>query len=1280
MRGFRIRQNVPVRGLFADIYAERADASLVIEMKRRSKFTTKELRATALRQARGYAKTLKPRYVGISDGQRLMLQYKGRICTHQLVEGAILQPARSTPCPLDLGADYFTYRDFPKKQRAQYRLVENSIIERQSPIDLEAFLVDKSLDVLFVAGDPGAGKTTFGWQLADSAKWDPLWLNASLLQNDPIETLREAKNRLTGFTGDISIFLRTLQAYRQRPRQKLTGVIVDAVDEWERVHQTLPILLGFAKSLKLKVIVLGRPQTIDFLIDDDRTLQGFAFVRRELPVFNDEEWARAEEKYIADYNLRSRFEGRAKAMSVVPEMMALIASAYEDGPIDPDLTEPRLYEAYRQRKAARLAPKTHRTPDGIQVEIYSVAEAMLEADRVSLEYRHARRASTLVDDLIVEGVLRNDGKGRFAHVRFRFGRIRDDLLRETSPNELFAKPIVGRSALTYVALNNESVRREYIRLSLDESNLEAVCLVRERDWWRDLGAMPSRAIRQPYVILGYAREKLREYPDLLSLAGADPAGLRLATIHRVETPLPLWRTWLASALDEEALHDITDLTLTLLRSNKVPLADALEAVTIIRARLFMDRLSAKEVHGFWPLVAEISRSLSPRDARRLLRRMIPPFAIAHSSINMIQHFYPGLEYSREMLAVVDELRKRCSARSFEAWASALLLNAHVTEWAPFNGKEPVGSDNDNAWLMDAIVPAMTTLLNGKTNAAVRLLSSYRISRLHPAFRLRGYIYAAPISTFGTLRRRMMSWRRMRSSGIPPLSDALDSRANESPIIAELGLDDALKRFSQPLNKAQVIAFHRRLAKGDAQAMRQATAFVSLPDFKYRDMFRTDFFHHLDWATKRPVAAARLVAAALRGGYDDLDLVRSRGHGKVFALAFTDPRVRKALDSVPGIADILAQYLHDAPGGAQAAFAMPLYGATREPGKRSIIRWAHKFPLGAAVEVLRRGLDDDAIIPEESSVDGDVNDDVPQSNSLHSDAWFGLVMCHQRWPSEFFHKLDVDLITMAKRFVSPVGMAATVIPLHRYASEYREDTRVSRAVIERLFLMGGAGGPKLRGFIASHLASFYGMMAPDERCEFWRLFWDTKTVAEGALGLALAHVDDQDALGRALRLATESPHRSSMAWTIYQSVGGKDHQLTATELEIVSALLENPDQETLLKLSYAAAELSKHDSVAATRLLLRVAQRTAETGFILYGAHLMQYDWSETSLANLEAAVASVAASRTESYAIVEIVVSGLSAKTEASDAGRISAAFEALIANHEYVREAYFRWRSDMSK
>jgi hypothetical protein len=1278
-RNFNVRQDVPVGDGYADIYGERDDVQIVIEMKRRDKFHTRGLRDLAKKQAQRYAKVLKPLYVGVSDGQTLHLFFEGKRCVHQLVGGMLLDKSITAPCPLDVGAHYDVFRTFPQRQREEYRSTDPSVVTRKVIFDIATFVHDKEVDAAMVAGEPGAGKTTYAWQLVDSKIWDPLWLDASLLGNNPVQTLNEARERLTGYTGDLGSFLSTLNAYRTRHNELPSGIVVDGLDEWSDAHATLPALLRLAKSVGLKVLILGRTRTVEALMNGTPMLKPFRMQRYDLATFDEDEQARAETRYIVTHGLSSGFTGRAKDMSALPEMMALIAEAYENEAIDPEVTEEDVYRRYRRKKCAAIT-RDGTTFEAAQEAIDAIAHSMLEHDSVNLLYPVARQASPLVDQLLREGILRADGDERQRHVRFRFGRVRDDALYEMPTDALFSKAIVGRSALTYAALREPEKRDQFIRCSLMESDVEAVCLVREYGWWTELAKAPPSLVKRPFVLLAYAREKLREFPELLSLGGADPDALRLASVHGVDAPVAVWRTWLGIAIDEQQLHDISRVTAAMLKAGTLPLAEAIEATHIIRSRLFQGSRDVNEGPEFWHLTDEVCQRLSVREARRLLYAILPRHAIARSNVGQMLTFYHGISYPHDMITAVDGVRARSSPQVFEAWASALLLLAMTEEWPGFRGREGSGGDRDNAWLAQAIVPSMQTMLGSDQARAVRLLVNYRISRLHPAFRLRAYIAAAPIAALDSIPETMLAWRSDRSTGIPALYEALDARAIESPIIQEHGLDDALKRFEQPLNHTQAKTFHKRLAARDPVATRQAFAFVSRPDFPSRDMFQVDFFDHLDWTQKRPVVATKLLLAALHSGYDHFSLMRSRGYSDVMALALTNQRIRKMLSVVPGIADAMADVFYSAPPAVCEAQAISLYDNAGERGKRSIMRRSHELSIGTAVDVLRRGLNDDALIPDACSSDDDIRDGGVSFDSFHNDVWCALIMCSQKWPQAFFHKLSADILQCARRWTSPVSVAATVQPVKRYGAEFSDGRTLWNEIIEYYLDIGRSTGPKLRALAAEQAAAFYGVLTDAQRELFFGVFRNTKTVATASVHVARLNPDSEVAVERALNEARSNSRRSAIAWLLWQEMHGPPRDFTQFDERLVETLLAHSDEKTLQHLSHFAISKSQVDAASGTALLLRISNRSVTTGTTIHAVFDMRYDWSRVGVADLSAAVALISAADNVGMANIEIIVSGLCAKTDPVDVAAVASAFVSLIAKFDHIREAFAGWRSSVSR
>lgn len=1292
-RGFIVRQDVVVPGAGrrnsglgigrVDIFAERGDIGLIVEMKRPTMFRTKRQRDKARGQAWRYADRLRPLLVATSDGETLILERDGQEYVHQLVGGLLLtQDERASP--LDLGADYPTFLAFPRRQRLGYVCDTDATIDRDPIFNLRAFLDASDANAVFVAGEAGAGKTTYARQLALAALWDPLWLDGAAI-DDPREALERSVRDLTGFTGDLRTFLETLQGYRRRDGRAPCGIIVDALDEWSNAQQHLPSFVRFASELGFKIVCFGRGRSVDSLFVNERLTNGTKLQRHDLLPFTDGERDRAEQKYVEQYDLRSGFAGRAKEMSRLPEMMAMISESYAGEPINPDLTERELYDRYRRKKCDDGARRANTEPERIQTDIDAVALAMLDADSVVLTFGAAASAAANLDALLLAGVLRKEGDQRRARVRFRFGRFRDDALSDRPIAGLFTQSIVGRSALDYVAATDAAIRRQYMRLAVADNVLDALFFTRETGWWHDFAdAVPADITeRERSLVLGYAGAKLADVPNLLVMFAADPHAPRYAYVHRVNVPRSTWYGWLNNATGSEELHDVLALTRLLFAEQGLTLDDAIGAINVARERLLGDRGYADEGHTFWPLVGAICERLDAVAARRFLRRTIPTFALVHSSSGQVgtNHYY-GVRYASDMLKSVESIRARSSAAAFEAWASATLLRAYAIEWREYvlDGRELAGSAattghyNDNGWVLDAILPAMRAIAAQGLSFS-RRLRNYATSRLHPAFRLRAMILAAPILDLEEQQETMLRWRRDPSTGIPPVADALDARASESATMREQALDDALARFGMPLSAAQADAFHERLARGSRRAARQAEQFLANPQFHATDLFNVDFFDRMGWARRRPVLAARLLRIAILSGYDRFRLSMQGGYREVMRLATTHSRLQRILSDLPGMADEFATSLRSAPPAARARCTEPLYGRAGLGGKRDIIRWAHELPRNGALRIMRRGLEEDATSPEVWGGDEDLDRGGIPNQTFHDDLWFALVMCQQRWSTRWFRDLGVDLVERARRFQSPVAIAATVRPIGRYVVEIQNDLSAMGRAIDFLLDVGVRGGDNLQAIVSKTLSPLYPGMTDTQRERFFVQFERTATVAVASMFVARNKPDDCGALDRALHHSRSNPHRDQIAGTIWREIHRNTRALTPIESAIVEELVTHADEGTLRELEHVASSVSKSEPAPATSLLLRVVGRALAISVHLWEPYEMQYDWSGVSTEELQASARAATDAGNASWVEVHIIASGLASRTTGSDSASVRVTFEALSDRYDAAREQYTRWR-----
>ncbi len=1290
-RGFTVRQDVPVPGAGrkkpglgigrVDIFAERGDIRLIVEMKRPDRFRTDGQRGKARDQARRYADNASPLFVATSDGDTLVLEHGGQRYIHQIVGGLLLAPD-DRESPLDLGADYRMFMAFPALQRLGYVSQADATIVREPIFDLREFVASLECEAILVAGEAGAGKTTYARQLAAATEWDPLWLDGGAI-DDPREEIERVIKDVTGFTGGLCTFLETLQSYRKRDCRPPCAIIVDALDEWPSAQRHLPGFIKFAGGLGIKVVCFGRGRSVESLLQNER-LASNTIRRSDLLQFTDDERDRAEREYVRLHDLRSGFLGRAKEMARLPEMMAMISEAYTGEAVNPDLTERELYDRYRRKKSGDVARRANTEPERIQTEIDAVALATLDADSVVLPFAAADADAANLDGLLLSGVLRKEGAQRNARVRFRFGRIRDDALANQPVADLFARPIVGHSALEYAAATDLAVRSEYLRLAVADNVLNALFLTRETGWWNEFAdAVPADiAPRERSLVLGYAGHHLADVPQLLVKLADDRYAPRYAFHRGITVSRQMWRVWLDRATDRETLHDVLALTRRMFTDGTISLSDAIAAVNLAQERVIGKHGFEDEGHTFWPLVREICERLDIVAARAFLRKTIPTFAIANSSGGQFGGtHYRGVSYAQDMLKCLDSVRSRSSSTAFEAWASATLLRAYVIEWKKcgFGGREIAGSASmmgrysDNGWALDTVIPAMQTIASTGRDFS-RRMRKYETSLLHPAFRLRAMILASPIAELEAMPETTVRWRRDRSTGIPSLAEALDARAAESASMREQSLEDALDRFGMPLSAAQADAFHERLASGNRLAAKQAERFLADPQFRAQDLFNVEFFGRMKWAKRKPLLAAKLLRIAILSGYDRLMLSMQGAYGEIVRLAATRPRMHRILADVPGIEDDLASSLRTMPAATRARLTEGFYDAAGPKGRREIIRWIHEVPREVALRILRRALEEDAATAEVWGDARDLEHDRVPTETCHDDVWFGIVMCQQRWPKNWFGDLSVDLLERARKFESPVAIAATVRPISKYVVEIQNDRAAMERAIEFLLDAGTKGGDNLRDVASGTLSGLYPGMTTAQRERFFVGYDLTDTVATASMYIARGKPDDAAAVERALAHARSNPKRSQIAGTIWREIHGRQRTLTPVDDAIIDELVAHADEPTARELAHVASSLSKSDPPNATLLLLRVVRRTLVIGAQLFQPYEMEYDWSDVQTEDLLAAASSATAGIAGPVE-VEIVATGLASRTGGDETAAIKRAFDGLSAQYDVAREQFTRWR-----
>jgi len=629
-----------------------------------------------------------------------------------------------------------------------------------------------------------------------------------------------------------------------------------------------------------------------------------------------------------------------------------------------------------------------------------------------------------------------------------------------------------------------------------------------------------------------------------------------------------------------------------------------------------------------------------------------------------------------MIEAVGELRRVLSPRAFEAWASVTLLRAYMQEysrWGGFRGAELSGSGTENAWVTDVIVPSMREAL--LASDPTERLTRYKVSRLHPAFRLRAIIACVPIHVLESLPDTMMAWRQMENPGIPSLSDSLENRAAESELISEQGLNDAFTRFGRPLSEVHSKLLHRRIAQGNRKAITAARSFLSDPQFVQADHLFTRFLAQLDWTLQRPRLAVELLAIAVRAGYPLIFLGSLNDYRNLFDLMLRYAKLRNIVAGIDGFADQFAYALRDSGPLLRRRQTLQVYKDATTEGRRQILFWVHELPLSLALTIIRQAFTEDH--PTETS-----DSNVPDKHGLpdkgfHAVLWSALIYCSQAWRRRWFHLLGCDLVERALAFCSPVDVAATIVPLCNYAIEFRLETDKVSRVINHMIDRGELASPRLRAYIAAHTTSLCPAMTPVQLNRYLKVYADTAEAVQIAFDLVRQRGLPAD-VSRLLDQAEKHGDRSLIAAILWRDLRKSRRELSDLEFRVIDRLIANADIEVVRRLVLVAIELSHASAGAGTKLLMKILRRALAVNAHLAEPYQLQYAWHAVSEQSVLDFAAEVSASQAAGWLLIKIAAEALSAR--GIDLVRTRRACEVLVNAHEGARDAFNRWRMSVSQ
>ena len=1316
--GLACENNVPVKikgerkTKFADTVVYRDGCPfIVLEVKKSSEFDTRAQREKAHSQGLlRYAGVLGTRYVGSTDGTILFLYDREtqRTVTSELRPGCVLDLGQPVD-PLDFHLG-FTAGDYDKfghfVRESSISPTQNALrVLRQSAFNEVGFL-KSSDDIAFIEGEAHAGKSTYAAQLSSFQGWDAIPLDAGSLSGQSFdEKLSSLISIATGQNGHPAWAFLAALAERRRVADRPIVFLIDALDEWTLpVNDIIAQVADFAANAKRigsKVVIFSRPVRSAIIRDDRRISDVFATSSVTLGLFDEFEQAEAERQYFDYYCISGTLSGRARSMCALPGMLAATAEAYAgENFVDPDLTEPKLYAKYRGKKAEAIAKRGRIGATEADATIDLAAWEMLRRDAVELtasELIAAGASGSEIDELESEGVivsLVHDILPAYRRYRFRFGRVRDDAVTRSRLHgalESFIEEqwtsVVGGSALEYAAATDSRVRDALLRWLVQHDQVSASHFCVSRGWYTELEAISKEMQLPSDVTDRIVRSGIRAlygYPLLFQIAVHNDPGL-VALFAATEPVLPEESLWNALRERSDAVEDLSPfirLTTRMIEAGRLSPKDATPVVDAASARRQSRTHFEQDGDEYWQLVTKLIERLHQRDAGRLLRQVLPVIAIAHGTAHlgdspMQMDFFPGISPSSEIKRTVEALQKRMTPRSFLCWAFATLLIAHDADLRKFSGRyrgsELSGSGQlganyaDNAWLLRFCIPIYRAILAEKTleSSARRLISLPPYSRLHSSFRARALILCAPIEAL-EMAHQTLGRLMGRNGGVPALQDAINCRSVESDLLGEIAALRSLRLYRTLTSAQQSIWLQRRIADGDKKAFRIAKRLVRRAEFRQFDMFGSEFFSQMHWATKKPNNALDLIVAAVDSGYSVSALERSSHVVQTLKIALECGIRLRSLRSRKEFRDILARLLPST--SAFSRFAARFYAEAERDGKRAILLHVHDLPLNECAEVLNAAF---AEIPlRKRSV---------RPAGADSVVFASLRMSIDKHKDELLDRMGFDVVAATRAAVDCEAARAALAVLDAVTRRAQKDKRFVRRTISAAFHLARTFNSCMEP-ASEVLDGLWPLLTIKEQLRFWNLLDVAKGGVARAFKLYLRTPSDTTSRDRAIKcIRTASPDvRSYSAWLLYQWLQPKGGLAWSQHTErLVECMIEHSEQETARNVILLLEAVAKHTSEAfATEKLWHLIRKSIEGTFPIWGAYKFPFNYSTIALPELAAVARSLSSLpvSADRYFAVSFICEALLEYLQPRDAELVRTAFTHL-GKWEQAINAFRQWR-----
>ena len=412
----------------------------IIEVKRPAKFNTPELEQKASDQVTKYARSEGCRNVAWTDGTTFVSR---DLITEEEVRGDLFSfahgihgwEARQAPTFLRPQWTFGEYLEYPTRQRDLHvRLVPPEyFIERTLPNGPLSRILSSAATLHVIYGECDVGKSTLARAIADNDLWNAIYLEPILFASDIESAISSEIATLYGRSTPVQAFIERVHEVSVEQGGKPFGIVLDGFDEWTSMPGghvgALQTLLQRAAQLKIKIVVFSRPTRRSQL--SLPALRGFMAgeMAGELGEMNDAELDVTVGLWFRRKGIGGVLAGKAREICRNPGICWLVVETYEkQSHVDPDLTEPKLYDSYRERIADKLEGHGRLPKSSFNRAISRLAREMLEREHFAVPHDVAATcagSADVLDLLIGEGVLQTAANHELAPIRFRHGQFRN---------------------------------------------------------------------------------------------------------------------------------------------------------------------------------------------------------------------------------------------------------------------------------------------------------------------------------------------------------------------------------------------------------------------------------------------------------------------------------------------------------------------------------------------------------------------------------------------------------------------------------------------------------------------------------------------------------------------------------------------------------------------------------------------------------------------------------------------------------------------------------------